>query len=68
MTVEVCMLRGTREIVRFDWLTFPPGAAVGQVPCHECGGSGWWGFGPVESVNGPCADCKGTGREWVGLS
>lgn len=53
--------------MRFDWLTFPYGAEVGQVPCNECGGSGWWGFGPRVEETGPCVDCKGTGRVWVGL-
>lgn len=48
-------------------VSFPPGAVAGQVSCHECGGTGWWGYGPVEEVNGPCIDCKGTGREWLGL-
>jgi DnaJ-class molecular chaperone len=65
---EVCMTDGYDEKVRFDWITFPPGATVGQVPCHECGGTGWWGFGPIPSTCGPCVDCKGTGREWVGLA
>ena len=57
---------GSAEEPRFDWLTFEPGTVAGRVPCHECGGSGWWGFGP-EEAHGPCVDCKGTGREWVGL-
>ena len=50
------------------WLTFDPDAIAGQVPCHECGGSGYWGYGPIPETCGPCIDCKGTGREWVGLS
>lgn len=54
--------------LRFDWLTFKPGDIAGQVPCHECGGTGWWGFGPVADTCGQCVDCKGTGREWVGLA
>lgn len=51
----------------FGYLTFPPGATVGQVPCIECTGTGWWGYGPTAAECGPCVDCKGTGREWVGL-
>lgn len=47
--------------------TFEPGLVAGNVPCHECLGTGWWGYGPTEAENGPCIDCKGTGREWVGL-
>lgn len=47
--------------------TFEPSAIAGQVPCHECLGTGWWGYGPTEEECGPCIDCKGTGREWVGL-
>ena len=62
--VEVWM----REGLRFENLTFEPGAIAGRVPCHECGGTGWWGYGPIPEVNGPCIDCKGTGREWVGLT
>lgn len=48
--------------------SFPSGAQVGLVACHECSGSGWWGYGPTEEECGPCVDCKGTGREWVGLA
>jgi hypothetical protein len=66
-TVDVCMMRGTREHAR-ECLTFPPGATVGQVPCLECGGTGYWGYGPVLETCGPCIDCKGTGRVWVGLA
>ena len=54
-------------VLRYDWMTFEPGQPVGQVPCNECGGTGWWGFGPVPETCGPCVDCKGTGRVWVGL-
>lgn len=48
-------------------VTFPPSAVAAQVGCHECGGSGWWGYGPTPSTCGPCVVCKGTGREWIGL-
>lgn len=60
--VERCM--GDRVIAL---VTFPPGAVVGQVGCHECHGTGWWGYGPEESCNGACVVCKGTGREWIAL-
>lgn len=66
MIAHVATIRGTREHVRTA--SFPPGALVGQVSCIECDGSGWWGYGPVEEVNGHCVDCKGTGRVWVGLA
>jgi DnaJ-class molecular chaperone len=56
------------DSLRYDWLTFHPDAIAGQVPCHECGGSGYWGFGPAPDTCGDCIDCKGTGREWVGLA
>lgn len=58
---------GEAETPRIEYATFPPDAQVGQIPCHECLGTGYWGYGPNGSVNGPCVDCKGTGREWVGL-
>ena len=66
--VEVWRIAGTQDGILFDAASFPPGAQVGQVACHECFGTGWWGYGPVEEVNGECVDCKGTGREWVGLA
>lgn len=66
VAVEVSVMRYTREHTR-GLVTFPPGATAGRVACLECHGSGWWGFGPDESVNGPCIECKGTGRVWVGL-
>ena len=65
-TIDIYM--GASDEPRIAGVTVPPGALVAQVPCHECLGTGWWGFGPVEETNGPCVDCKGTGREWVGLA
>ena len=65
IVAEVSVLRRDREHTTL--LSFPPGATVGQIGCRERGGSGWWGYGPIEDVNGPCIDCKGTGRVWVGL-
>jgi hypothetical protein len=47
--------------------TFKWGEPVGQVPCVECAGTGWWGYGPTPAEQGECVDCKGTGRVWVGL-
>ena len=66
MVVEVGMTRGEDENTRIA--SYPPGATVGRIACHECAGSGWWGYGPTEDENGPCIVCKGTGREWVGLA
>ncbi len=37
-----------------------------EVPCNECEGSGYWGFGPP-GTEGDCVDCKGTGKRWVNL-
>lgn len=64
--VEVCMTNGAHE--RTIIASYPPAATVGQIACHECAGSGWWGYGPTEDECGTCIDCKGTGREWVGLA
>ena len=64
--VEVCMTRGFGESK--ITASYPPGTTVGQIACHECAGSGWWGYGPTEDECGPCIVCKGTGREWVGLA
>ena len=47
--------------------TFPPDAVAGLIACHECFGTGWWGYGPTQDECGLCIDCKGTGREWVSL-
>lgn len=55
------------EHERFDWLTFDPDDIAGRVPCNECGGTGYWGFGPTFEECGPCVVCKGTGLVWVGL-
>jgi len=68
LIVEVCMTDGIRENVRIVSASFPPGSFVGQVPCHECLGTGWWGYAPLPEMDGECVDCKGTGREWVGLA
>lgn len=56
---------GTTE--RFSHVTFYPNGVAGQVSCHECFGTGYWGYGPADETCGPCVDCKGTGLEWVGL-
>lgn len=50
-----------------DYVTFHPEATAGQVYCYECRGSGWWAYGPEESCDGICIDCKGTGLSWVSL-
>jgi hypothetical protein len=50
-----------------DEFSFPWGATVGKVPCIECLGTGWWGYGPTPNEQGPCIQCKGDGRVWVGL-
>lgn len=65
-SIVVDIYMGARE-PRIETASFAPGSIAGQVPCHECLGTGWWGYGPEEICNGPCVDCKGTGREWVGL-
>lgn len=48
-------------------VTFAPDQIAAKVSCHECGGTGWWGYGPVPETCGPCVNCKGTGLVWVGL-
>ena len=63
--VEACVIHGDREHVRR--VSFPGDATVGLIACWECGGTGWWGYGPAEDVNGPCVECKGTGRVPIGL-
>ncbi len=65
LDAEVCHLRQLREHHRT--MTVITTDAVAQVDCPECGGTGWWDFGPSASTNGPCVDCKGTGSVWVGL-
>ena len=64
--IEVVGRDGTSWFTRTA--SYPPGATVGQVYCVECQGSGWWGYGPDETVNGRCNHCKGTGLMWVGLA
>ena len=49
-------------------VTFAPGDAIAaKAACLECGGTGWWGYGPTPETCGPCVPCKGTGLVWVGL-
>lgn len=38
-----------------------------QIDCLECGGTGWWDFGPDEEEPGPCVQCKGTGKQYLGI-
>ena len=33
--------------------------------CHECEGTGWWGYGPTKNERGPCIVCKGTGQIYI---
>ena len=37
-----------------------------QITCIECLGSGQWNFGPP-GTSGICIQCKGTGKQYVGL-
>ena len=43
------------------------GGMVLQIGCLECGGTGWWDFGPPEVEPGPCVQCKGTGKQYLGI-
>lgn len=63
---EVCVMRHTREHVRL--VSVPDDAVAHRIACLECMGTGWWDFAPYVVPGGPCVDCKGTGRVWVGLS
>jgi len=38
---------------------------VGEIPCLECEGNGIWNYGYDESKS--CTNCKGTGKQYVGL-
>lgn len=61
--VEVDHMRGTlnftdlRSVLALD--------EPFRIACRECGGTGWWAYGPHPSTNGPCVDCKGTGLVWA---
>jgi len=37
---------------------------IASIDCIECGGLGWWDFGPP-GTEGPCVECKGTGKVFV---
>ena len=65
MIAEVSMMRRTTEHTRIA--SFRDGDTVGYIVCMECAGTGWWGYGPTLSTNGPCIECKGQGRVPVGL-
>lgn len=43
------------------------GDMVLQIDCLECGGTGWWDFGPDDEEPGPCVQCKGTGKQYLGI-
>ena len=40
---------------------------VGEIACLECSGSGVWDFMEPEIVADQCVQCKGTGKQLVGL-
>lgn len=58
-------MRRTTEHTRT--VSVPDGATAARIACLECGGTGWWQYGPDEVPGIDCVDCKGTGRQWVGL-
>lgn len=62
---EVGLTRGTTEHTRL--VSVPDDAVAALLGCIECCGTGWWDFAPYATPGGPCVDCKGTGRVWVGL-
>lgn len=63
--LEVCRIRYDVEHVRL--VCFDTRASVGQIACLECSGTGWWAYAAYAMPPGPCVDCKGTGRVYVGL-
>ena len=63
--LEVCLIRRDREHVRL--VSMDTRSPTGQITCVECGGTGWWAYAAYAMPPGPCVDCKGTGRVYVGL-
>ena len=43
---------------------YPNELGIYKTGCPECGGTGWWDYGPSEE-EGPCIGCKGTGQIWI---
>lgn len=39
---------------------------IGCIVCLECGGSGWWDYGPP-GTEGHCVNCKRTGKQYVSI-
>lgn len=44
---------------------YPNELGIYKTGCLECGGTGWWPYGPTEDECGICIDCKGTGQIWI---
>lgn len=40
---------------------------VFEIPCLECGGTGVWDYFLEEMPACPCVNCKGTGKQYVGI-
>lgn len=53
--------RETRVPVLVELIT----PEIGRIPCLECEGTGYWGYGPTPAECGPCVECKGTGKIFV---
>ena len=44
---------------------YPNELGIYKTVCTECGGTGWWPYGPTEDECGICIDCKGTGQIYI---
>lgn len=40
---------------------------VFEIPCLECGGTGVWDYFPEEDTVHSCINCKGAGKQYVGI-
>lgn len=40
---------------------------VFEIPCLECEGTGVWDYFTEEELPCQCADCNGTGKQYVGI-
>ena len=65
LIIEAVVYRGVLRTTECPTLLRLITPEIATTDCIECGGTGFWNYGPTPDENGPCTECKGTGKIWI---
>ena len=63
--MKAILYTGRKRDIEVEINIRPNELGIYKTGCRECGGTGWWPYGPTEKEQGPCVDCKGTGQIYI---